>query len=122
MKISQMTTDQVLDLFCKITPCVANILADENLVGLISKAAKKEDITKAGMIAMGLEKVVALVPMLLKDHREDVYTIIAVVNEKEVEEIASQNALKTAKQIVEIFKDKELIDFFSSLAQQEQTA
>ena len=81
MKISQMTTDQVLDLFCKITPCVENILTDEKLVELISKAAKKEDITKAGLIALGLKKVSALLPMLLKDHREDVYTIIAAVNE-----------------------------------------
>lgn len=119
MKISQMTTDQVLDLFCKITPCVENILSDEELVGLVSKAAKTEDITKAGIIALGLKKIVALTPLLLKNHREDVYSIIAAVNEQEVEEVASQNVLKTAKQIVEIFKDKELVDFFESLAQPE---
>lgn len=122
MKLSQMNTDQVLDLLCQVAEPVANIAADEKFTGMLGKTVKKEDITRAGMIALGVEKLVSLVPMLLKDHREDIYLIVAAVNGKDAKEIASQNVLKTIKQVYEIVHDKELIDFFGSLAQQEQTA
>ncbi len=122
MKISQMNTDQLLDLFCQVAEPVANIASDQEFTNLLSKKVDKEGITKAGVIALGIEKLVSLVPMLLKGHREDLYHILAAVNGKDVTEIATQNTLKTIKQVYDVVHDKELIDFFGSLAQQEQNA
>ena len=59
-------------------------------------------------------------PIILKNRRSDVYGILAVLNEKSVEEIAKQNLLVTMRQIKDVSKDKELVDFFKSWADTEE--
>ena len=47
------------------------------------------------------------------------FGILGALNEKSVEEIAKQNFIKTMKQIKDIAKDKELLDFFKSCTSME---
>ena len=42
------------------------------------------------------------------------FGIVGVLNEKTIDEIAKQNIIVTMKQIRDIAKDKELLDFFKS--------
>lgn len=116
MKLSQLTTDEALDVLCEITPYVASIVSDEGLMDTIGKSVKKEGVTRAGMMLLGAEKLSKIVPVVMKDHRSDVYGIIAAVNKMNVGKIANQNVIKTSMQIREICKDKELLDFFRSCA------
>ncbi len=122
MKISKLSTDEALDLFCRITPYVTNIVSDEALMDTIGSALNTEGMTKAGIMIAAAEKVTALVPIVLRNHRADVYGIVAAVNGMEPDEIARQNFLKTSVQIRDICRDKELVSFFRSFAQQEETA
>lgn len=46
--------------------------------------------------------------------KEEVYNIVAIIEGKEVEEIAKQNFFDTIKAIKELSKDKKLIDFFKT--------
>ena len=73
------------------------------------------------MIALGLQKFTKIVPILLQKRKTDVHGIIGVINGKTAEEIASQNILITAKQIRDIVKDKELLDFFKSCTVMEES-
>ena len=116
MRLSQLTTEEALDVLCEITPCVANIVGDQGLMETIGKSVKKEGVTRAGMMLLGAEKLTKIVPVVMKDHRADVYGILAAVNKMNVDEIAAQNVIKTSMQIREICKDKELLDFFRSCA------
>lgn len=118
MKFSQLTTDKALDVLCEITPYIANIATDDELMAVIGKAVKREGMTRAGVLLLGAEKLTKMVPVLLKTHRDDVYGVVAAVNGKTVDEIREQNFLKTSAQIVEVIKDKELLDFFKSCAGQ----
>ena len=117
MKFSQLTTDKALDVLCEITPYIANIATDDELMAVIGKAVKREGMTRAGVLLLGAEKLTKMVPVLLKTHRDDVYGVVAAVNGKTVDEIREQNVIKTAAQIVEVIKDKELLDFFKSCAE-----
>lgn len=122
MKLSQLNTEEALDLLCEITPYVANIVADKDIMDAIGKAVNKEGMTKAGVLMAGVDRITKLAPVLLKTHRPDVIGIIAAVNRRSAEDIAKQNVLKTMEQIVDIFKDKELLAFFKSCAEQEESA
>lgn len=120
MKISQLTTDNALDVLCEITPFVSNIVTDNELMETVGKAIKRDGLTKAGVMLLGVEKLSSLMPIVLKSHRADVYGIVAVLNGMEPEEIARQNVIKTSMQIRDICKDKELLDFFRSCAEQNE--
>lgn len=56
----------------------------------------------------------------LKQHREDVYAILAPFNGLTVEEIGKQNFLITCKQVYDLVNDKGFVDFFKSYLGGEQ--
>lgn len=121
MKISKLTTDAALDVLCEITPYATNIVTDEKLMEIVSKTVKPdegEEMTRAAVLLAGAEKLTRIVPLVMKDHREDVYGILSAVNGKSPEEIARQNVIKTSMQIRDICKDRELWELFTSCAQQ----
>ena len=116
MKISEMSTDKVLDVLCEITPAINSIITDDELLSQLKSVVSQDDkeLTTAQLIARGVEKVNAIIPILLKKHKEDAFSILAALSEKTCDEIAKQKSLVTLKQIKEIAQDKELIDFFKS--------
>lgn len=122
MRLSELTTDEALDVLCQITPYVTNIVTDDDVMKTIGKAVKTDDVTQAGLMLLGMEKLTSIANILLKTHRTDVYGIVAAVNRVDAEVVASQNVIKTMVQIREICKDKDLLDFFRSWGQQEKTA
>ena len=121
MRLSELSTDRATDVLCELTPYIANIVSDEELLEELKKAVDRKDIVnKAQWLAVGAEKITKIIPILLKKRKEDVFGILAVMNEKSVEQIAKQNILVTLKQAKTAFKDKELIDFFKSCMDTEE--
>jgi hypothetical protein len=115
MKISEISTDNAMDVLCELTPYVTNIVTDEDLVGELKKAIDfKEANTMAEKMALTAGKITKIIPILLKNRKNDVFGIVGVLNGKTVDEIAKQNIIVTMKQIRDITKDKELLDFFKS--------
>lgn len=115
MKLSEMTTDRAMDVLCEITPCIANITADEELLAELRKAIDPKAVkTKAELMVKGVEKITKLAPIVLKKRKADVFGILAALNEKTVEEIGKQNIIATMAQVREVVKDKDLMDFFKS--------
>lgn len=115
-KLSDLSTDECLDVLCEITPHVASIVADEEIMAAIGKAAPKKDLTSAGVMMTAVSRLTKCIPLLVKTHRDDVYAILAAVGGMTVEEIAKQNTIITLTQIRAVCKDKELLDFFKSWA------
>ena len=115
MKLSEMTTDSAMDVLCEITPCIANITADEELLEELRSAIDPKAVkTKAELMVKGVEKITKLVPIVLKKRKTDVFGILAALNEKTSEEIGKQNIIATMAQVREVVKDKDLMDFFKS--------
>lgn len=123
MKLSELTTDESLDALCLLTPYVNNIVIDQSLTEELRRKVDPQNVkTKAELMLEGARKINSLVPIILKNHRADVYGILSVVNKKPLEMIGKQNFLVTAAQIRELVKDKALVDFFKSCAEREEAA
>ena len=117
MKLSEFTTDESLDALCSLTPYINNIIIDADLTEELRRKIDPEHMKSK---SEGARKINALVPIILKNHRADVYGILSVLNGKTLEAIGKQNFLVTASQIRDVVKDKALVDFFRSCAEQEE--
>lgn len=117
MRLSQVSTDKAMDVLCELTPHITEILSDEELMEEL-KTAVDFDVegceTLAGRFAMIGDKISKIIPILLKKKKYNLFSILGVLNEKTAEEISKQNFLITMKQIKEMSKDKELVNFFKS--------
>lgn len=112
MRLSDLTTDETLDVLCEITPCVERIIKDEAIIEAIGKAVDTTGMTRTGVMVAGIEKIGTVIPMLLKNHRPDLYHILGSVNRVEPAEIAAQKLTATLAQINEVIHDEELLTFF----------
>lgn len=122
MKLSDLSTDKALDVLCELTPYVSNIASDNAVVEVVGKVVDiDKDINLYGKGLLLVERMGEIVPVLLKTHRADVYGILSVMNEQTAAEIASQPVRGTIRQVREMFQDSELLSFFKSSAQQDQT-
>ena len=63
-----------------------------------------------------MQRIGQWIQLILKKHREDAFSILAVVNNVTVDAIREQNVLVTMRQIRELAEDKDLTDFFKSCA------
>lgn len=122
MRLSELTTDETLDVLCEITPCVERIAKDDGIIGSIGKAVDTKGMTQTGVLLAGLEKIAALVPILLKDHRADLYHILGAVNRVDPAEIAAQKLTVTLTQLDDVLHDEELLAFFKSFGRQGRKA
>jgi hypothetical protein len=122
MKLSQLSTDRAMDLLCEIATPVTNIMTDEELIKELKSAVDFEKAnTMAEKIALITGKFTKILPLILKKRKADLFSILASLNEKTIEEIGSQNVIKTMSQIKDIAKDKELLDFFKSCTGTEES-
>lgn len=111
---SELSTDEALEVVLQIAQPITNLIDDEALVKEMQKAMQKGETTRIAMQRFGLAKIVKLLNIALKKHREDVYAILAPFNGLTVEEIGKQNFLITCKQVYDLLNDKGFVDFFKS--------
>lgn len=122
MKLSELSTDKALDVLCELTPYISNISSDDAVVGAVGKIVDTDkNINLYGKALLLAERMGEIIPVLLKDHRPDVYGVLSVMNERPASEIATQKITDTILQVRELFQDPELLSFFKSSAQQGQT-
>lgn len=122
MKLSELTTERAADVLCELTPYIANITGDKFLLDELSNKFDSKGKSVAELYTFAANKYAALVPILLKEHRNDVFSVLAVLNECSADEIAKQKVMETMKQVRDLFQDKELLDFFKSFGQEDEMA
>jgi len=108
-----------MDILCEIVPYASSIAEDEELIKTLKNKIeydedKKEEIKQKGF-ELGMANLFKLIPIIFKDHKKDVQMILAIVDNKTLEEIQQENIFKNISRIKEIFEDEELIVFFQSL-------
>lgn len=110
--LSQMTTDETCDVLCIAAPHIQNMADDKNLIAEVQRRLPKGEHTQIDVYRFGLTRVVNLVPIFLKDHREDVYAILSLFNGLTPEECGKQGFLSTLAQINELVNDEDFVNFF----------
>ncbi len=126
MRLSELSTDKALDVLCELTPHIASIIEDEQIVSGMNAIMpeKREEKEEPNYLTTGIQMfggIAKLAPVLLKTHRDNVYGILSALNEKTVEEIAAQSVKDTICQLREVFQDNELLNFFKSFMQRVRT-
>ena len=111
---SELSTDEALEVVLQIAQPITNLIEDEALVKEMQKTMPKGETTRIEMQRFALAKIVKLLNIALKQHRDDVYAILAPFNGLTVEEIGKQNFLITCKQVADLLNDKGFVDFFKS--------
>lgn len=120
MKLSQLTTDGAMDALCALTPHIYSITSDKKIVDAVGKVVHAEQETSLyGTYLLLADRIAEVLPLLLKEHRGDVYGILSVLNDSTPEEVAAQRFTETFRQAREALHDKELLDFFRSFRPQE---
>ena len=120
MKLSQLSTNEALDVLAEITPYITDIMSDEALIAELKNTIGGKELSTAEMVAFGANKISKIINILLKQNKRAVFGILAALNKKAPDEIAKQNFIATGNQIREIVKDRELWDFFTSFARTEE--
>lgn len=123
-KISELSTDEALDVLCELTPFITSIVSDDDLMDELKKKIKKgegEELTFAEMLRLGVEKVNNIIPIVLKKNRDALLSVVAVMTGCGLEEIKAQNFLKTGMQIRDLARDKDLMDFVKSCLNTEKS-
>ena len=120
IKLTELNTDESLDLLCDLTPHVSEIVEDKEVIKIFSekvklKANASEEEFKRVTIKATIDKVSKLVPVFLKKHREAIYNILSILNTKTVEEIKKQKIIITINEIKTVLMDQDFLDFFSEL-------
>lgn len=120
MRLSELSTDRACSVLCALTPYLNNIAVDHKLLDILKSTIDKGEgeVTYADIIVAGTQKLNQLIPLLLKNHKDDVLGILAAINDTSIAEIKKQNIIKTMTQIKEAIKDEELLVFFKSCARQ----
>lgn len=103
-----MRTDVAIDKLCNIAPVIADLsnkLAnDEEFKAFMQEKKERSNI----------DFLFEFIPHLLKNYREEAFNILAVWNDKTVEEVKGQPFGKTITEIKAIFEDEDFRSFFSS--------
>ena len=119
-KISELTTDNGIDVICEIIPYIEDIMTDKELMSEIKgKLNLSSGATKLEFYLVLVAKISKIAPILLKKKRNAVYGILATFNEVPVEEIGKQNLIITLRQIKELVKDKQVMELFTSSGKSE---
>lgn len=120
MKLSEMTTDKMLDVIADITPSIGEIVCNENIRQAFKDKVKASaddtaETLRAKGFTQGIRNICKVVPLVLKENRRDCYIILSAFNDVPVKELEQQSPLKTIKQLTELVTDKELMELFTSL-------
>lgn len=109
-----ITTEKAFELL----PYISDIYEKLDVSEFIKKyqeSKKEEDVEKRQIIA-GLD----IFSFLMKQSgkvKEEFFNVVAIVEDKKIEEVKKQSLAETLKTIKGLFTDKELTDFFKEAMQ-----
>lgn len=116
-----MTTEKTISKLCTIAPLVSDIM--DKLKGEDSVVVWAKDYTKATNKVEQLSSLLRLLPTLAVKCGNEFYNVVAVLTDKTVDEVKTQNFGVTVNDVKTIFNDEVFRSFFtlSSKSESETT-
>lgn len=108
-KISELSTKEGIKVLGRLTVEFNDLASDEKFKKLCADAAENKKMT-------GFEQIGLWADVLLNQYPHKVINILACIAGVESAEIEKQPLTKTIKQFQGIFKDPDLIAFFTSFS------
>lgn len=121
MKLSEMTSEQGVDVLIRLTPVITGLLSDSEFIAEVTGilAGKSEDgkeLRAEDHLSRGIEKINSLAFLLFRKKRDALFEIIGAVSGKSAAQVASQSFIVTLSEARDILRDKDLINFLKSCA------
>lgn len=113
MKLSEIKGEHAVEVIADLIEPITNIATDEKCKGVFKTVAKHGETPAQAAI----RNIKATIPLLLKTHKTDVATIIALLEDKPVD---SLNIVRIIGGIIEAFNDEALLMLFKSAAPAEE--
>jgi hypothetical protein len=111
MKLSDIKGEAVFDVIADLTEPIANIAQDKDATSLFERQVCPDGVEPRDFM---LARVKRALPKLMKNHKRDLATIMAVLHEKDVEEYLTELTMATfLNDFVELLLDDEFIAFLS---------
>lgn len=118
LKVFDLPTDKGLPILATLTAEIGEMLLDKELFNAFTNVAEKfkdrGNLSKSELVTVGLTQIIRLVPILIKNHPNNMYNIISTLKEISVEEVKQQKVSDTVKDVISILKDEGFRDFFTS--------
>lgn len=112
MKLSDMSTDQLAQALCDLTPPLCRIAADPAVSEALAAFAQGAEMDQPLLMTLsGVAQL--LLPALLEDHTEDFFAVVSALTGKDVDTLRAQPGLTTLKELADCW-DGEFADFFTS--------
>ena len=122
MKLSQLTTEQAFNTLAAITPPLTRILKDPAVMDAVGTPVELDKISGYGLRAKRLDMFASVVDIAVNAHRDDLFSVLAAVNQTDMETVKQQKMTDTFRQIREMCEDPDLMDFLESFTPQEKKA
>lgn len=104
MRLSDIKGDRVFDVIADIIEPIANIAEDKEATALFKKEKLPEGETPNSFF---LKRMKRSVPILLKEHKDEVATILATIEGVDkAEYMANLNLVKLTKDAIELVTDE----------------
>lgn len=121
MKLSEMTSEQGVDVLIRLTPVITGLLSDSEFISevtgiLADKSEDGKELRAEDYLSRGIEKINNLAFLLFRKKRDALFEIIGAVGGKSAAQVASQSFIVTLSEARDILRDKDLINFLKSCA------
>lgn len=121
MKLSEMTSEQGVDVLIRLTPVITGLLSDSEFISevtgiLAGKSEDDKELRAEDYLSRGIEKINNLAFLLFRKKRDALFEIIGAVSGKSAAQVASQSFIVTLSEARDILRDKDLINFLKSCA------
>lgn len=120
IKFDEFSNEKALNVICKITPAMGRLFSDEEVLNAYSDRLNPNELKEQGLTdkeikvklqSKAAENLSKLVVLVLEKHRNDIYIILAALNEKTIEEVSNQSPIETLEQTSEFLNHEYLMGF-----------
>lgn len=112
MRLSDIKGERTLDVIADIIDPIANIAEDKEAAELFAKKLLPKGMTPRAFL---LQRARKSVPVLLKQHKEDVIAVLSTIEGTSPEQYAKElNLAKLFKDCVDLLTDEAFMVFFTS--------
>ena len=110
MKLSDIKGDKVLDVIADIIVPIANIASDEKASEIFSRKPLPQGVTAKEFL---VERVKGSIPTLIKNHKDDLITILSAIGDATKEEYSANLTLASIlRDFTELLTDEEFLALF----------
>ena len=110
MKISEMNNEQAADAMIKLAEPISHLMEDEATMNLLREMQNGQK--GEGGVAYFGRMLPKIVPFLMKDHKNDVFAIVAALTLRPVSAVGKMNFMQTVREIRESI-DEDFLGFFT---------